>query len=130
LKKILPKYILYTFFLKLFKFLSDPFDFDDPTETILNKYPWTMSKNTVSIRERLYKLKFHKEQYNDSQLSTDLRNPSSKNNHRLVSYNLNRKKEKNSIFLLLKVFNVITIAANNNHHGYTIKRRSYIKWFL
>lgn len=60
-------------------------EFEDPTETILNKYPWTaMTKNIVAINERLNTLNFNKEKYIDSQFSDELRSATSKNNHRLV----------------------------------------------
>ena len=44
-----------------------------------------MNKNDISISERLNKLKVHKDQYIDSQFPDELRNTTSKNNHRLVS---------------------------------------------
>jgi hypothetical protein len=72
--------------IKLFKNPIETNDFEDPTETILNKYPWTtMTKSDISINDRLNKLKLHKDQFIDSHFPDELRNTTSNNNHRLVS---------------------------------------------
>ena len=89
---------------KFFEEASNHSDlFEEPTETVLNKYPWTMTKNSkISISERLHKLKSSNENCIDSQISEDGGNSANKNNHRLVSRN-----PENIFFKLINLIKII-----------------------